>query len=293
MVLEGKNLLQYLKLIRVHQWHKNGFVLLGFFLLGDYANLDLLKNSLLAAVAFCFASSAVYVFNDFHDMEVDRQHPIKQKRPLAAGTIGVRPALLLALILLAFSFWLALSISPLTLLIIGIYIANNLIYSTFSRQVAIIDVFQIAFGFMLRIFAGTVGVGIFISEWMVITGFMLSLLIGFAKRYAELVNSPAPHSHRRVLKFYSKETLRNYVNIMAGATIVAYALYTLSPRSLEIHGSTNLIYTTPLVVFGILRFLYLLFHNSCQDDPAALFLKDKQMLATIVLWFLVYGLLIY
>lgn len=268
-------------------------MLLGFFLLGDYANLGLLQSSLLATLAFCFASSAVYIFNDFRDVEMDRQHPIKKQRPLPAGTIAINTALLLALILLTLSLWLAFSVSPLTLLIIGVYLVNNLIYSTFSRQLAIIDVFHIALGFMLRIFAGTIGVGILISEWMVITGFMISLLIGFAKRYAELANTPAPYWQRSVLQFYSKESLRTFVNIMAGATIVTYALYTLSPRSLEIHGSTNLIYTTPLVVFGILRFLHLLFLNSSQDDPVAFFLRDKQLLATILLWFLIYGLLIY
>lgn len=286
-------MLEYLKLIRIHQWHKNGFVLLGFFLLGDYANVALLKDSVFAAIAFCFASSGVYIFNDYRDIESDRKHPSKKLRPLAAATVKIAPALTLSFLFLLLSLLIAFSLDPATLVIAAIYILNNLIYSLFSKQLAIIDVFQLAFGFMLRIFAGTVGIGIFISEWMVITGFMLSLLIGFSKRFAELANASEPHTQRKVLKFYSEETLKTFVNIMAAATIVTYALYTLSPRSLEIHNSTNLIYTTPMVLFGILRFLYLLFTNGSQDDPAVHFLKDKQLLAAIIFWFAIYGFLIY
>jgi len=150
---------------------------------------------------------------------------------------------------------------------------NNFTYSVFFKKYPIIDVFQVGFGFMLRIFAGTVGIGIYISEWMVLTGFMVSLLIGFSKRFAELSNNPSPQTHREVLQEYSVETLKSFIIIMASATIITYSLYTLSPRSVELHGTTNLIYTTPFVIFGIFRFIYLVLFHQSGDDPSSQIFK--------------------
>ena len=282
----------YLRLIRLHQWHKNAFVLLGFFLLGDYANSTLLLHSVLAALTFCFISSAVYIINDLVDSRSDRHHPIKKNRPLAAGTVrhGVVYTLLILLITAGFS--LAFLVGIKIVVIITVYLLNNLLYSFFTKKLAIIDVFQIAFGFMLRIFAGTVGVGIFISEWMVITGFMLSLLIGFAKRFVELANAKHPRLQRAALKFYARDTLQSFIVIMAAATIITYGLYTLSPRSIRIHDTTQLIYTAPLVVFGVLRFVFLTFAATSDEDPATYLRSDTQLLSVIVLWTLSYGFII-
>jgi hypothetical protein len=145
---------------------------------------------------------------------------------------------------------------------------------------------------MLRIFAGTIGIGIFISEWMIITGFMISLLIGFSKRYGELSNNPSQQSQRYVLKEYSLEILKAFMIIMSSATIITYSLYTLSQRSIELHGTTDLIYTIPLVIFGVFRYLYLVMFNQYGDDPAGHIVKDKQLMITVVLWALLYGLII-
>ncbi len=279
-------------LLRMRQWHKNAFVLLGFFVLGDYGNYILLLKSILIFTAFCAASSSVYIFNDFHDMEADKIHPHKKNRPLASGAVNVKFALFLSLILCMAGVIISYSISMAALIIISAYIINNAAYSVFLKKYPIIDVFQIGFGFMLRIFAGTTGIGINISEWMLLTGFMISLLIGFSKRYAELSNNPAPQKHRKVLQEYSLETLRSFMIIMASATIITYSLYTLSPRSVELHGTTSLIYTTPFVIFGIFRFIYLVLFHQSGDDPSSQIFKDKQMVITVILWALTYGLII-
>lgn len=291
-VKQSASLSSYLTLLRPHQWHKNGFVLLGFFVLGDYGNFGLLARALVSMVAFCLASSAVYVFNDFRDREADRHHPLKKHRPLAAGTVHPATALVLATLAFGVSMILAFHTGGLTLLIIGTYVANNLVYSLYSRQIPIVDIFQVAFGFMLRIFAGTVGIGIYISEWMVITGFMLSLFIGFGKRYAELANHHDPQGQRQVLDRYSVEILRIFMNIMAAATIITYALYTLSPRSLELHGTTKLVYTTPIVVFAIFRVLYLIIVEKTGEDPASLVLRDRQLLIAVAIWMVSYGVVV-
>ena len=283
---------EFPKLLRIHQWHKNGFVLLGFFLLGEYQNYGLLIKAVLMTLAFCLASSAVYIFNDFCDIESDRKHPIKKNRPLAAGTIRVEAALPLAVLLLISSLAISYFNGSTSLLVISAYLVNNLLYSVFLKSYPIIDTFQIALGFMLRIFAGTEGIGIVISEWMVITGFMLSLLIGFSKRYAELSNYSDPRNHRKVLQSYSIETLRSFVLVMASSTIVTYALYTVSATSIEQHGTTHLIYTTPIVIFGIFRFLYLVIFNRRGEDPADQVLKDKQLAITCIFWAITYGLII-
>jgi 4-hydroxybenzoate polyprenyltransferase len=283
---------EILKLIRVRQWHKNGFVLLGFFLSGRYGDLHLLIKSAVMTGAFCFASSSVYIFNDYRDVDSDRKHPVKRERPLAKGTVGTREALSISALFLLIGLGLSFFVGRLGLLFVLAYLVNNLLYSIFLKAYPLIDVFLIAFGFMLRIFAGTIGVGIYLSEWMVITGFMISLLISFSKRYSEFTRLAMAKEHRPVLGHYSEELLRSFIIIMAASTIVTYALYTLSPRSVELHGTTNLIYSTPIVIFGIFRFLHLVMVQGGGEDPTSAVLKDKWLAATFLLWVVSYLLVI-
>ena len=286
-------LTELFNLLRIRQWHKNAFVLLGFFVLGDYDNYDLLFKAIIVTAAFCLVSSSMYIFNDYHDIEADRSHPTKKLRPLASGVIRIKTALFLAVMLCLSGLIISFYVNIIALLVISLYVLNNISYSYVLKRYPIIDVFQIGFGFMLRIFAGTAGIGIHISEWMILTGFMISLLIGFSKRFAELSYSPASQKQRDVLQEYSLEILKAFMIIMAASTIITYSLYTLSPRSIELHGTTNLIYTTPFVVFGIFRFLYLVLFHKSGDDPSSQIFKDKQLVVTVIIWALVYGVIIY
>lgn len=284
---------QIVNLLRVRQWHKNTFVLLGFFVLGDYSNYTLLAKAVFMFCAFCLASSSVYIINDYKDMDADRNHNEKKNRPLASGAIKAEPALALAAVLCLASLLFSYVTNIVAAAIILIYLINNITYSLYLKRYPIIDVFQLGLGFMLRIFAGTVGIGIYISEWMILTGFMISLFIGFSKRFSELVNSRNAGDQRMVLKAYSLDTLKSFMLIMATATIITYSLYTLSPRSVELHGTTNLIYTTPFVIFGIFRFLYLVLFHQSGEDPSSQIFEDKQLMFAIFLWALTYGLIIY
>jgi 4-hydroxybenzoate polyprenyltransferase len=285
-------LVDYVNLFRVRQWHKNAFVLLGFFALGDYSNYPLLINSLLIFMAFCLSSSSIYIMNDYFDIDEDRNHPAKKNRPLASGRVNVKAALFTSVILFLSGLAIAFYIDSPAAIILLLYFTNNFLYSYYLKKVPIIDIFLIGFGFMLRIFAGTSGIGIHISEWMIITGFMISLLIGFAKRYAEMTGNKDAVNQRHVLKEYSSELLRSFILIMASGTIITYSLYTLSPRSLELHGSSNLIYTIPFVIFGIFRFLYLVLHDQKGDDPSTQIFTDRQLVFTIILWAFLYGTII-
>ena len=285
-------LTKWLNITRIRQWHKNGFVLLGFFALGDYGNHALFLDAVVVALAFCFASSATYIFNDFLDVEADREHPLKKKRPLAAGTIKTGWAIAVSILLALAALVTASRISDLSAFFVAAYLLNNLLYSLLLKNRSIIDVVQLALGFMLRLLAGTVAVGIQISDWMTLTGFLVSLLIGFSKRYSELSNHSNSLKARKVLKKYSVEALRIFIAITAAATIMTYALYTLSPSTIEMRGHSHLMYTVPIVIFGVFRFLHIILHNRGGEDPASLLFRDQQLLAAVIMWITVFALMV-
>jgi 4-hydroxybenzoate polyprenyltransferase len=276
---------QYLKLLRPHQWVKSGFVFVGLLFGHAWHDALLVRSVLLAAVAFALAASAIYVINDLTDREGDRQHPEKCQRPLASGAVGVPPAALLGGACLLAALLLARAASTAVLLIVLFYVALNVAYSLGLKHVVLLDVFIIAAGFMLRILAGTLGVGIAPSHWLLLCGLMLTLFLGFAKRRAELnVLAGAGGSHRQVLDDYDPPLLDILLAICAACTIVSYSLYTVSAETLAMHGTAGLIYTVPFVIYGVFRYLYLLHRRAAGGDPASALLRDAHLLGTIGGW---------
>lgn len=276
------------KLMRPHQYIKNGFVLLGVVFSHQWDNATL-TAAVLAFVAFCSMASAVYVLNDILDVEADRQHPKKRNRPIASGAISIPTAwgafgclALLALMLgLVIGHWVPVLLST--------YLVLNVAYSLRLKHVVILDVFVISAGFMLRILAGTLGLSITPSHWLLLCGLMLTLFLGFAKRRAELLmlessGDRSRASTRRVLDDYSPVMLEQYIAVSAACTILSYGLYTLSESTIAIHGSGNLVYTVPFVVYGIFRYLYLLHHREQGNDTARDLLNDKHLLLTVGGW---------
>lgn len=275
----------YLKLLRPHQWVKSGFVLVGLVFGHAWRDPLLVLSVLIAAAAFALAASAIYVINDLADRERDREHPEKRLRPLAAGTVGVTNALLLAGACLVSALLLAHAASNTVLLIVLIYVGINVAYSKGLKHVVLLDVFIIAAGFMLRILAGTVGVGIPPSHWLLLCGLLLTLFLGFAKRRAELnVMAGRGGSHRKVLDDYDPVLLDKLIGICAAGAIVSYSLYTVSAETVTMHGTVNLIYTVPFVIFGIFRYLFLLHRRGGGGDPAAALLKDAHLLGAFACW---------
>lgn len=277
-----------LKLVRPHQYLKNGFVLLGP-LFAHQWDLVTLSQALLAFLAFCCMASAVYVLNDIMDIEADRAHPVKCRRPLPSGAISLGTAKRLLAGLVVGSVVLSLLVSGWVTLFVASYFVINIFYSWHLKHVVILDVFLISSGFMLRILAGTVGLGIAPSAWLLLCGLMVTLFLGFAKRRAELLMLEATDGAnngltRRVLDDYSPEMLEQFIAVTAACTIIAYGLYTVSPKTVAIHGSDDLIVTLPFVVYGIFRYLFLLHRRSKGNDTAKDLVQDRHLLVTVAAW---------
>ena len=279
--------LQLLKLLRPHQWVKNGFVFVGL-LFSDVSNDWRLRGSVaLAAAGFCLLSSCVYVLNDIFDRRADQAHPLKRRRPLASGAVRTGEALALAIVCAIAGFALGAAAAGRVAVMLVAYLLLNLAYSAGLKHVAILDVFIIAAGFMLRIFAGTWGVGIAPSQWLLLCGLLLTIFLGFAKRRAELMVSEGGGSNdasqRPVLDDYSPALLDTMMAISAAGVIVSYSLYTVSPDTIALHHTDKLIYTLPFVLYGIFRYIFLL-HRHGGEDPASTLLSDAHMLITGVAW---------
>lgn len=275
----------YFKLLRPYQWVKSGFVFVGLLFGHAWNDPQLVSDVVFAAAAFSLAASAVYVFNDLADRERDREHPEKRHRPLASGAISVTQALLLGGTCIVAALALAAAVSPTAFAIVVAYALLNVAYSLGWKHVVILDVFIISTGFMLRILAGTLGVGIAPSHWLLLCGMMITLFLGFAKRHAEI---DAMHgrggSHRKVLEDYAPGLLDQLIAISAAGAIVSYSLYTVSAETVAMHGTSALIYTVPFVVYGIFRYLFLLHRRGGGGDPSAALLRDRHLAGAFVAW---------
>ncbi len=276
----------YWRSLRPHQWVKNGFVLTGLLFAHAWDDPELTLRVLAAALAFCLVSSAVYLGNDLIDRERDRLHPLKRQRPIASGRIATAPALLASLGIGAAGLALGLLAGTAVLGILLAYVVLNAAYALRLKEVVILDVFLIAAGFMLRILAGTLGVGIPPSSWLLLCGLMVTLFLGFAKRRAEIgaVEGAEQGAHREVLAHYSPVLLDTFMAIAATGTILTYSLYTVSPDTVRIHGTEHLIYTVPFIIYGIFRYMFLLHRRGGGGDPARDLLSDAHLLLAMAGW---------
>jgi 4-hydroxybenzoate polyprenyltransferase len=289
----------FVRLMRPHQWIKNGFVFVGLVFGHGWTDRELVVDALAVFAAFCLASSAVYVANDISDREADRAHPGKRNRPIASGAVGLAAAWTLCGTLAAAALLLAGWTSPAALAIIAAYLALNAAYSAGLKHVAILDVVIIAAGFMLRILAGTAGIGIEPSKWLLFVGLMLTLFLGFSKRRAELAaldprrnetaaGAQAPAvAQRPVLASYSVAMLDRMVATTAAAAAVGYGLYTVDPDTVLLHGTNGLILTLPFVLYGLFRYLFLVHRRGGGADPAWELLHDPHLIAATAAWFAV------
>jgi len=278
-------MLDLLRLMRPHQWVKNTFVLTGLLFGHAWHNPVMVTQAIIAFVAFCLISSTIYILNDIVDIEQDRHHPGKSKRPLPSGKIPISTAAIFGLLLGAVALGLASLASTTVVIILLIYALMNVVYSLKLKHVVILDVFIIATGFMLRILAGTLGLGIPPSQWLLLCGLMVTLFLGFSKRLAEinaLSNDKA--AHRKVLLDYSPALLDKMIVVTASGIIMSYSLYTMNPDTIRIHGTANLIYTLPFVIYGVFRYIFLLHHQSSGGDPSRDLVRDPHMVIVLLGW---------
>lgn len=289
----------YIRLLRPHQWIKNLFVFTGLIFAHAWDQPNVVSQVILAAIAFCLSSSAVYVYNDLFDAPHDRLHPRKKHRPIASNKISSAKARLLALVLFIAGLALGLYVSLWVGFILLSYLVLNIFYTHWLKHIVILDVFVIATGFMLRILAGTVGVGIPPSQWLLFCGLMLTLFLGFSKRRSEMksLNVDQEVNHQRaVLKNYQSIFLDKMIGITAACSIISYSLYTMSPMTIQEQGTSGLIYTVPFVAYGIFRYIYLLHEPLSErragEDTARDLLKDRQLQVAVVLWLMLVLLII-
>ena len=294
-----KPLVAFVRLARPKQWVKNIFVFTALIFAGRVNDLDAIVATLLALAAFCLASSSIYFLNDFRDVEEDRRHPTKRRRPLAAGELPLWIAPLGAAAAAGAALALGfVALNPATGIVIALYIVLNLAYSLGLKHVVILDVLLIATGFVLRILAGAAALEVMPSTWLVLCAVTISLFLGFTKRRAEVVLlGEKAREHRRVLAHYSTGFLDQMISIVTAATVVCYALYTVDERTVALVGSRLMILSVPLVLYGIFRYLYLVYHWGATDrdasgeragssggDPTRTVFTDVPILITGVLW---------
>jgi decaprenyl-phosphate phosphoribosyltransferase len=282
-----------LTLLRPHQWIKNAFVAAPLFFTPKAISWPSLVHVGLGVVCFSAMASAVYVLNDWCDREVDRVHPEKRLRPLAAGTVTTAAAAALALGLALGSAAVALIWLPRGfLLVLAVYAAQNLAYSFWLKQFAILDVLSIAIGFVLRIYAGGELIGVTPTVWIVACTLLLALFLAFAKRRDDLVLG-VDDEHRVSLSGYNLAFIDASLAIVLAALVVSYLLYTTQPDNMARLGSDKLFLTAPFVIAGVLRYLQVTLVEHRSGSPTRLALSDRFLMATILGWLATFAWLIY
>ncbi|MFA5011438.1 MAG: decaprenyl-phosphate phosphoribosyltransferase [Ignavibacteria bacterium] len=282
-------------LSRPKQWLKNLFVFAPILFAGQMMNFDLVIMSMLAFVAFSFTSSIVYIINDIVDRDADRIHKKKRFRPIASGEVNVKEALIFALFLTVIVILILLKLNIVFALVIGVYVTMNLFYSLKLKHIVILDVFIISLGFMLRVEGGAAAIGVPISSWMILTTIFLSLFLAISKRRAELTGSENDNyeNQRKVLSHYDVVFTDQMNTVAVTGTIICYALYTVSSKAVSTFHTENLIYTTPFVIYGMFRYLYLLHRKNLGESPELIVTKDISLIINIILWFTFSFLIIY
>jgi 4-hydroxybenzoate polyprenyltransferase len=279
---------------RSHQWLKNLFVLAPLLFGRRLGDPRAIGQACLACFCFCLLSSALYILNDILDARVDRAHPEKRHRPIAAGTLPVKTALLAACLLLGLGFALLSLTGWKSLLFAIIYFAITLAYCFGLKRAVILDAMMIAGGFVLRVLSGAAAVEVEPSHWLIVCAFLLALYLAFAKRRQELMllNGSAVE-HRHVLARYSVPYLDQVTTLVACAAIICYALYTVAPDTVARFNTEQLIYGTVFVVYGVLRYMALTQTPVNGGDPSRVLVRDKPLLLAAVAWAVYNAFIIY
>jgi len=279
----------YAKLLRPQQWIKNFFLFAGLIFSLQFYHIESILTTIYAFFIFCILSSGVHIINDIIDYEEDRIHPIKSQRLISAGTISRTSAGIIAIIL-------ALSALILALLLMNnyffftclLYLVMMIMYSLKVKHIIILDILFVAIGYVLRAIAGAVAIRVEISSWLLLCTLLLALFIVVSKRRTEIIAlGQEATKHRKILSQYSIDLLNQMIAIVTSACIVSYCLYTLAPETIAKFHTRNLILTTPFVIYGIFRYLYITYKKLETDIPEKALLNDTPLLICIVAWIVV------
>ncbi len=273
--------------LRIRQWTKNLVVFAGVVFSVHFMQMEQLGRAAQGALSFCLLASAVYVLNDLQDIDRDRLHPKKRLRPIPSGRLPIPVASLLLLILAAAGLLIALPLGRNFVIVGAIYFVLNIFYSIILKRMVLLDVMMIALGFVLRAVAGVEALTIKepISPWLLMCAYFLALFLAVCKRRQEraLLASEA-EGHRRTLAEYPPELVDQLIPVVTATTVIAYSIYTVSPATVTRFRTDKLVYTVPFVVFGVFRYLYLVYRHRRGESPSEVLLTDAPTLINILLW---------
>lgn len=272
-----------LALIRPHQWIKNLFVFAPFFFVFDFSGEKFVSTAL-GFFLFCLAASAMYILNDYHDIEEDRLHPIKKNRPLANGLVSQKSAVVWMGILLGVCVAGSLMLSPSFALILGLYILLTIAYTFGLKHISILDISIIAVGFVLRVYGGAVLIHNVPSMWIILVTFLLALFLALAKRRDDCLLAQEGKKTRKNIDGYNLEMVNAAMTLMAGVTVMSYIMYTVSPDVITRLGTHHLYFTCAFVILGILRYMQLTFVEENSGSPTKLILKDTFLQIVLLGW---------
>lgn len=274
-------------LMRPVQWVKNGFVFMPLIFSARLTTIEDVTKVMGVFLAFCLASSAVYILNDYADREQDRVHPLKKNRPLARGDVAPLEALLFMgfVTVCAFAVSACIGAPPMCVCLLAGYLALNVLYSFVLKNMVIIDVLTISIGFMLRVLAGAAIIAVSVSSWLLLCTFSLSILLALGKRRHEVValNHDAGN-HRPVLDHYSEQFLDQLLQAATTSTLIFYCLYSVKGNPAHGLEAEKMMYTIPIVTYGIFRYIYLIYHKEDGGSPTSLLLTDPPLLGCNIVW---------
>jgi len=280
--------------LRPKQWTKNLIIFAGLVFSQNFFKLNYFLKTISAFIIFCLLSGIVYIINDIIDRKADQKHPEKSKRPIASGKLRVNFAIIIAIILALISLIFAFLLNFPFFLVAISYFTLMILYSFLFKKIVILDVIIVATGFALRTLAGTVVIAVEISVWLFLCSILLALFLAISKRRHEIVFlDDGGLSHRTVLGQYSKQLLDQLISIVTSATIVAYSIYTIAPETVTKFHSKNLVLTIPFVLYGIFRYLYLIYQKQLGGSPERVLLEDKPLIISILLWLISIAVIIY
>lgn len=283
-----------IRTMRPKQWTKNLIIFAGLIFAHELFDPVSLAETVAAFFLFCLLSSAIYIVNDIKDVERDRQHPLKSKRPLASGELSIPAAWLSAAALTIFVLICSFALDSGFGFVALLYAVLLFAYSFWLKHLVILDVLTIAIGFVLRAVAGAEVIDVEFSAWLLLCTILLALFLGLSKRRHELtLLGENAQSHRKILQEYSPHLLDQMIGVVTASTLMAYALYTMDDRTIEKFGTSYMIVTIPFVIYGIFRYLYLVHQKAKGGSPTTILVTDKPILITIVLWVLLSIGLIY
>jgi len=278
-----------LRLIRPRQWVKNSLVFAALIFSQRFTSIADWRLAILAFIAFSLVASGIYIINDILDREEDRRHPVKCRRPIAAGEVKIGAAIGLAAVLLLVGLLLGWSLNPPAFAVLLGYAVVMILYSIHLKRVLLLDVFIIACGLTARAVFGAEVIDVEISRWLLVCTFFIALTLAMSKRRTELarIGDERDLGRQSLLEAPPMNVWDHWIGMVSGITVLAYTLYTMDPLTVSKVGSTNLLFTVPFVAYGIFRYQYIIHVGKRGEDPADILLRDKWILATVAIWLVV------